>query len=403
MTTFNENILRAKPSPTLAAGARVQELRAKGVDIVSFTVGEPDFDTPEHVKEAGIKAIQAGKTKYTPVAGILELRKAISEKLKRDQGVDYPAQQICVTNGGKQALAAAISVLINRGDEVIIPSPYWTSYPDMVKMASGEPVFVPTRAEDGYVLQVEALKKACTPRTKMVILNSPSNPTGACYSAEDYKKIGAALKGLPNISEITILLDEVYEPILFGGFKHVSFAHVVPELFNQTVLTSAFSKSYSMTGWRVGYAAGPKAIIDQVSTHQSHFSSNICSIAQYAALAAYDDKGDFPHKMCAAFEERLAVALGKIKTIPGLAMPVPPRGAFYLFVRVEGLFGKRAGTKVIKAAQDFADYLLEEFHVAVVTGEAFGDPGAIRLSYALAESEMVKGLDRIAAAVAKLS
>ena len=402
MVTLSESIGRVQPSPTIAATARAQELKAQGRDVVSFTVGEPDFDTPQHIKDAALEAMKKGFTKYTAVSGILPLRQAIAAKLKREQGVEYKPAQICVTNGGKQALAAACAVLLNPGDEVIIPAPYWTSYPDMAALAGGKPIIVPSSADEGYLMSPPALKAACSSRTKIVVLNSPSNPTGACYSGSQLKALASAIRSLPNYENIVVLSDEVYEYFTYDGFRHESLLSVAPELTEHTVVVNGFSKSYAMTGWRVGYAAGPAAIIDAMSTHQSQFTTNICSIAQYAALAAYNDSGAFPRKMLEEFEKRREIVCEAVKEMPGISLPVKPLGAFYAFLRVEGLFGKSCNGATIRSAGDFANYLLNAFDTVVVQGEAFGDAGAIRLSYALATAELKKGLDRIKQAAMSL-
>lgn len=403
MIKLSQSINRVKPSASLAAVARVNELKAQGRDIVSFTVGEPDFDTPQHIKDAALEAMKKGLTKYTPVAGILELRKVIAEKLKREQQIEVTPKDIVVTNGGKQALTAACAVLLDQGDEAIIPAPYWTSYPDMVLLAGGTPVIVPTVAEQGYVMTPEMLVRAASSKTKMIIINSPSNPTGACYTAQQLKGLAEAIKSLPNAKDIVIVLDDVYEYFAYDGFKYSSFTALCPELLPNTVLVNAFSKSYAMTGWRVGYVTGPKDIVSAIDKHQSQFTSNVCSIAQWAASAAYNDNGEFPKKMAAEFQTRLDILCEQVKQIPGVALPVKPQGAFYAFLRVDGLFGKRNGDITIKSGQDFSNYLLERFDVATVAGEAFGDANAIRLSFALSREKMLEGLRRIKQAAVSLS
>ncbi|MCC6953067.1 MAG: pyridoxal phosphate-dependent aminotransferase [Deltaproteobacteria bacterium] len=394
MLTLNRLIQRVAPSPTLAAGARAQELKAAGRDIVSFTVGEPDSDTPQHVKDAATEAMKKGFTKYTAVGGIPSLKETIRAKLKRDQGLEYAANEICVTNGGKHAIAGLAAVLLDPGDEAIIPAPYWTSYPDIVQLIGGVSVIVNTDPKSGYRMTPEALEKAITPKTKLVFLNSPSNPTGACYSKEEILALGKVISASSNKS-LMVLSDEVYEYITFDGVEHHSIAALCPELREQIVIVNAFSKAYSMTGWRVGYAAGPKKLIDALTTHQSQFTSNICSIAQHAAAAAYTDNGAFPKMLREGFQQRVKIVTDAVKEMNGVTLPVPPEGAFYAFLRVEGLFGKKDGTRVINSGMDFANYLLEKYDVVVVQGEAFGDSGAVRISYALAEADLKKGLARI--------
>ncbi len=396
MRALSNLIQQVEPSPTLALAARAQELRAQGRKLISFTVGEPDFDTPEHVKHAAREALAKGLTKYTPVGGVPPLKEAIREKLKRDQGIDYSPAQILATNGGKQAIGAALAVLLNPGDEVIIPAPYWTSYPDMVKMFGGKPVIVPTTPESGYLMVASQLKAAISGKTKVLLLNSPSNPTGGCYSAGDLTAIAEVLQNEPRAKDVVVISDEVYEPITFDGFRHTSLASVAPALQDRIVIVNAFSKTYSMTGWRVGYAAGPKDILEAMTTHQSQFTSNICSIAQYAAAAAYGDGGAFPTMMCEAFQTRMNIVCDAVAAMPGIELPVRPRGAFYGFLRVEKLLGKKTPEgAVITSATAFSNYLLEKFDVMVVQGEAFGDGSAVRISFACDEATLRDGLQRI--------
>ncbi len=403
MVALSQTIQRVPPSPTMAAAAKANQLKAQGKDIISFTVGEPDFDTPKHVKDAALEAMNKGLTRYTVPEGTVGLREVISHKLKRDQGVDYGVTEIIVTNGGKQALAAACVVLLNPGDEVVIPAPYWTSYPDMARLAGGEPVFVQTHPKEGYLMNPEALLKACSDRTKIIILNSPSNPTGACYSGAELKALAKAISSLKNKSNIVVISDEVYEYITFDSFKHESFLTVAPELRNQTLLVNAFSKAYAMTGWRLGYAAGPQHIIEAMGTHQSQFTSNVCSVAQYAASKAYDDNYAFPKMMKAEFAKRVDLVWNAVKEMPGIKLSVKPKGAFYALLEIDGLIGKKDGKFLINAGQDFANYLLDKYDVVTVQGEAFGAPKAIRISFALGADALKKGLDRIEQAAASLS
>jgi len=403
MVSISHLVEVVPPSPTMAAGAKAAALKAQGKDVVSMTVGEPDFDTPQHVKDAAVEALAKGFTKYVASEGILPLREAIAAKFKRDQNVEYSPKEIIVTNGGKQACAAACAVLLNPGDEVVIPAPYWTSYPDMVRLVGGKPVIVETLAKDGFLMSPKQLLAACTPKTKMIILNSPSNPTGACYSRADLRALADAFLTLKNKEDITIMSDEVYEYITFDGFKQESLVTVAPELKNNILIVNAFSKAYAMTGWRVGFAAGPKVIIDAMAVHQSQFTSNVCSIAQYAAARAFDDKGEFPSKMRAEFEKRLEIVWNAVKAMPGIELSVKPRGAFYAFLELDGLMGKKAGKFVINSGQDFADYLLDQFDVVVVQGEAFGNKNCVRISFALSQLALEKGLSRIHEAATRLS
>jgi len=402
MLTLSNIISKIKPSPTLAASAKAAELKAQGKDIISLTVGEPNFDTPEHVKEAAREAIAKGLTKYTAVEGILPLRQKLSEKLKRDLGVDYSTKQIIVTNGGKQALTGACVALMNPGDEAIIIAPYWTSYPDMAMIAGGVPVIVKTEPENGYEFEPEKVLAAITPRTKVIFLNSPSNPAGAFYSAESLKALAKGIMALPNKDNICILSDEVYESLVFGGEKVPSIATVAPELRDNIVVVNAFSKSYSMTGWRIGYAAGPEHVIAAMVNHQSQFTSNVSSITQYAAVKAFDDNGKFARDITEQYEKNLGIIIDALKEIPGVKLPVKPRGGFFAFLRIEELLGKSVDGREINSSAALALYLLEEFGLAVVQGDAFGDPGAIRLSYAVSEEQLKDGLARLKTAADRI-
>lgn len=402
MVSLSDIIKGIPASATLAASQKANELKAQGRDVISFTVGEPDFDTPPHVKAAAIEALEKGLTKYTATNGILPLREEICKKLKRDQGVEYKPSEVIVTNGGKQALAAAFAVLLNPGDEVVIPAPYWTSYPDMVKLVGGVPVVVETTAANGYLASPEAIVKACSPKTRIVVINTPSNPTGGAYTGAELRAIAQALSKLPNRDQIVVVSDEVYEYITFDGFKHESFLTAAPEWRANTVLVNAYSKAYSMTGWRVGYAVGPKFIIDAMNTHQSQFTSNVCSIAQYAAVKAYDDGYAFPKMMQAEFQKRLDLVVAAVAEMPGIKLSVKPRGAFYAFLEIDGLLGKKSGATTIKGGEDFASYLLDQFDVVTVQGEAFGAPAAVRISFALHPDLLKKGLDRIKQAAERL-
>lgn len=402
MVQLSTVIGQIPPSSTLAAAARANKLRAEGRDVVSFTVGEPDMPTPEHIKAAAREALDRNETRYTPSNGTSTLREAIVKKFKRDQNLVYQPTEIIATCGGKQALATAFAVTLDPGDEVLIPAPYWVSYPDMVKLAGGVPVFIPTRAEDGFRVDAAEVEKRITPRTKAIVLCTPSNPTGACLSADDLGQIAEVIRRAKN--RILVISDEVYEYIVFDGFKHVSFGAVAPDLREQTLIVNAFSKSYSMTGWRVGFAAGPKELISAMTVHVSQFTSNVCSIAQYAAAKAYDDEGAFPRMMCETFVKRRDIVMEAVKEMPGVELAVPPRGAFFAFMSIGGLIDRQLsnGGK-IKCGEDFANLLLDEYDVAAVAGEPFGDNRSIRISYALAEEQLRKGLERIAEAAASLT
>lgn len=399
---LNRFIVNVKASPTLVAASRARELKRLGRNVISFTVGEPDFDTPEHIKHAAAEAMAKGFTKYTAVDGIAQLKETIQAKLLNEQKLEYKPSEIIVTNGGKQALAACCAVLLNEEDEVVIPAPYWTSYPDIVALSGAKSVVIETSPEEGYLITPEDLLAAVTQKTKVIILNSPSNPTGAAYSAKQLRELADAFLTIPNHKEIIILSDEVYEYFTYGDFQHASILQVAPELHSNVVIVNSFSKSYSMTGWRVGYAAGPRWLIDPMSIHQSQFTTNVCSIAQYAAAAAYSDNAAFPKLMRDEFAKRHKMVIDAVKQIPGIELPIAPVGAFYGFLRIEDLIGKKDGEFTVRSAEDFAAYLLERFDVATVHGEAFGDPGAIRISYALSQDQLKLGLEKIAEAAKHL-
>jgi len=394
MNNFIKNVL---PSPTLALASKARQLRSEGKDVISFTVGEPDFGPPEHVQEAAINAIKLGYSKYTDVAGIYPLRAAICEKFAKSHHLSFEPKDIIVTNGGKQALATAISVLINEGDEVVIPAPYWTSYPDMVKLVGGRAVIVQTKIENGYLMQPEELAAVITEKTKIVIINSPSNPTGACYDETTLRALADVILSQKN--EIFVLSDEVYEDFKFDGEKNCSIATVLPAMKERTIIINAFSKSYAMTGWRVGYAVGRRDIIDAMVTHQSQWTSNVCSIAQYAASVAYNDGGVFPRKMREEFGKRLDLVNAYVAKMNGVTLPFVPKGAFYAFLRIDEIIGTKYQGMEIKNSRDFAQYLLDKYEIVTVPGEAFGDDKAIRISYAISSAELEHALKRLTEAV----
>ncbi len=390
MQLVNKMALKLKPSETMAVKARALALKAEGKSIVDLCAGEPDIDTPDFIKEAALKALKDGKTKYTNSSGIPELREAIAEKLHKENLINVKPSQVIVTNGGKQALHHLFQVVLDPGDEVIIPSPYWVSYPPMVELAGGKSVIVPTAASNGYKMSAEALSKAITPKTRCVIINSPSNPTGAGYTKSELAALGAVIVK----SSSLVVSDEVYEKICYGGFKFASFVEACPDLAERTVTVNAFSKSYSMTGWRVGYAAGPAQIINAMGNYQTQSTSNVNSIAQYAAVAALKGPQDFLIPMVNSFSRRIDLALEIISKTSGLSVPVRPEGAFYLFVRFDELKAKLC-TKGIKSSTDFINFLLEQAGVASVAGEAFGDDGAFRISVSASDNDVKEGLSRI--------
>jgi aspartate aminotransferase len=393
-----ERVKGIKPSPTLAVDARAKAMKAEGIDVVGFGAGEPDFDTPENIKEAAIKALKSGFTKYTPVGGTDELKDAIINKLKNDNGILYDRSQIIVSTGAKHSLYNAAQALYGPGDEVIIPAPYWVSYPDQVILNDATPVIVQTREDEGFVLTAAAFERAITPKTKALILNSPSNPTGLGYPKEALEKIAeVAVK-----HKVMVISDEIYEKIIYDGFRHVSIASLGSEIKDLTITINGLSKSHAMTGWRLGYAAGPKEVIGAMTNIQSQSTSNPCSITQKAAVEALNGPQDFLPVMVAEFDKRRKYIVERLNAIPGFSCSTPV-GAFYAFPRVSQIYGKSFNGKAIKGSADLAAYLLEEAKVAVVSGDAFGADEYIRLSYATSMAAIEKGLDRIEKAVSELS
>lgn len=373
-------------SPTLAITAKAKELKANGYDVIGLGAGEPDFNTPEYIRKAAQKAMESGHTKYTPTGGIPELKKAIREKFIKDNSLDYALDEIIVTMGAKHALYSLFQVLLNKEDEVIIPTPYWVSYPEQVKLAEGNPVIVATDEANEFKLTKTELEKAITPKTKALIINSPSNPSGIIYSKEDLKQIGeVCLK-----HNIVIISDEIYEKLNYTGEAHESIASISPELKNQTVVINGVSKSHAMTGWRIGYAAGNKQIIKAMTNLASHSTSNPTSIAQYAALAAYQADEEKITEMKNIFAERLDVFYNLIQEIPGLKC-VKPKGAFYLFPNVRET-AKKNGFNTV---DEWVTAILEEEKVAMVPGSGFGAPDNVRLSYALSMEEIKEAAKRI--------
>lgn len=389
-----------KPSPTLAISSKAIELQKKGYDIISLSVGESDFDTPEHIKKAAMKAIELGKTKYTAVDGMFELKQAICHKFKRENNVEYNIKQITVGSGAKQVIYNAFMASINPGDEVIIPAPYWVSYPDIVNLAEGKSVIVNCLAENNFKLTATELKNAINSKTKWLILNSPSNPTGTTYTEEELKALSEVLLDYPNIH---IMSDDIYEHIVYNNFEFKTIAAIEPKLFNRILTVNGVSKGYAMTGWRIGYAAGPEKLIQAISIIQSQSTSNPCSISQYAALEALNGPQDFISTNKLRFQHRRDLLIQGLNKIPGIKCNIP-EGAFYLFPSFYGLFGlKSSEGKVMNNSNDLAEYLLTEAEVAVVPGIAFGSEGFIRLSYALSEEKIIEACKRIGNAIAKLT
>jgi aspartate aminotransferase len=383
---------RIKPSPTIAAGQKARELRAAGRDIISLDAGEPDFDTPDSIKEAAIAAIRAGQTKYTTVDGTPALKEAIVAKFKRENGLDYTPAQITVGAGGKHVLFNALMATLNPGDEVIVPAPYWVSYPDMTLLAEGVPVFVECPAEKGFKLQPEDLERAITPRTKWLVLNSPSNPTGAAYTRAELKALAAVL--LPH-RQVHILNDDMYEHLVYDGFEFTTIAQVEPELFDRTLTVNGVSKAYAMTGWRIGYAGGPTELIRAIAKIQSQSTTNPSSISQAAAVAALNGPQDFIAERAAVFKDRRDLVVSMLNQANGVSCH-RPEGAFYVFPSCAGTIGRRTPAgKVIATDQDFGDYLLEDAGVSVVFGGAFGLSPFFRISYAASTAALEESCRRI--------
>ncbi len=382
---LSRKVLAVKPSVTLEIAAKAKALKAQGIDVISLSAGEPDFDTPVFIKNAAIEAIQKGFTKYTPVPGTVELRQAICRKLKRDQGLDYTPEQIVVGTGAKHAIFNVLFALLNPGDEVLIPSPYWLSYPEMVTVLGGTNVFLPTTERTGFKLTPEILEKALSPRSKVLILNSPSNPTGTVYSKEELIALCAVLKKYPHV---LVLSDEIYEKLIFDGLKHYSIASLDPEIAKRTIIVNGHSKAYAMTGWRLGYAAVPdKALAKAVEGIQSHSTSNPVSFTQVGGVVALDQGDEEARKMCAIFQKRRDLFISKLSAVKSFK-PFKPSGAFYLFVNIEG-----TGLSAFEVAKK----LLEEIHVAVIPCEPFGSAAHIRMSYATSEKDIENAVQRIAA------
>ncbi len=396
-----ENILsdrlnRLSPSATLAMSQRSSELKAQGVDIINLSVGEPDFNTPDHIKEAAIKAVQDNWTRYSPVPGYPDLKKAIVAKLKNENGLYYLPSQILCSNGAKQSVCNAIMALVNPGDEVIIPAPYWVSYPQMVLLAEGTPVAIPTTIEQDFKVTPEQLEQAITPRTRAIILCSPSNPTGSVYSAAELE----ALKDvLLKHERVMVIADEIYEHINYVG-AHASMAQFA-DIKDRVVIVNGVSKAYAMTGWRIGFIAAPEWVVKGCNKLQGQYTSGPCSVSQKAAEAAYTGSQECVETMRQAFERRRDLIVSLAREIPGLEVN-NPQGAFYLFPKCSSFFGKRDGDRVINNSTDLAMYLLEVGHVATVGGDAFGSPECFRMSYATSEANITEAMRRIADTLAGL-
>lgn len=394
---YSKKVMNITPSITLAITAKAKELKGAGVDVVSFGAGEPDFNTPKNIMDAAIKSMEEGKTKYTPTSGIIELREAICKKLKEDNNLSYNSNRIIVSTGAKQCLADAFMAILNPGDEVIVPIPYWVSYPELIKLADGVPVFVEGKEENDYKYTLESLNKVVNDNTKAIIINSPNNPTGTVYSIDELKEIAEFAQK----HDLIIISDEIYEKLIYDGKKHVSVASLSEDAYNRTIVINGFSKSYAMTGWRLGYAAGNAEVIKLMTSVQSHVTSNTNSIAQYAGVEALNGPKDEIEKMVKKFEERRNLMIDRIKSITGLSI-IRPEGAFYVMINLENYLGKSINENVINNSVDFSRELLEHEKVAVIPGSAFGLDKYIRLSYATSEELILKGLDRIESFLNKL-
>ena len=392
----SERLRRLSPSETLAMSQKSSELKAQGIDVINLSVGEPDFNTPAHIKEAAKKAIDENYSKYSPVPGYPALRNAIVAKLKNENGLEYTAAQISCANGAKQSVCNTIMALVNPGDEVIIPAPYWVSYPEMAKLADGVPVTIPAGIEQDFKITSAQLEAAITPKTKLLILCSPSNPTGSVYSREELAGLAAVLAKYP---QVYVIADEIYEHINYMG-KHESIAQF-PEIRDRVVIVNGVSKAYAMTGWRIGFIAGPEWIVKAVNKLQGQYTSGPCSVSQKAAEAAYTGTQVPVEEMRQAFQRRRDLIVGLAKEIPGFEVNIP-QGAFYLFPKCSSYFGKTDGKRTIGNAADLAMYLLEVGHVACVGGAAFGAPECIRMSYATSDENIVEAMRRIREALAKL-
>ncbi len=391
----SQRILNMIPSATSILGGKIADMKAAGADIIAFNLGEPDFPTPQKITEACIKALREGQTKYIAVGGILPLREAIAEKLKKDNAVQYAPDQICVSTGAKQAVFNAVMAICNPGDEVLIPTPCWVSYVEMVKLAEGKPVFVPTKED--FQLDIAKIEESITTKTRAIIINTPNNPTGAAYPKEDLEKLAQ----LCVKHDIYVIADEVYEKLVYGDTKHISIASLGAEIYEKTITINGFSKAYSMTGWRIGYAAAPIEIAKAMVSLQSHITTNSTSFAQWAAITALRECDSDAEEMKKEFSRRRDYMYARVAKIDGITCP-SPGGAFYLMPNVSAFFGKKYGETVIKNASDFCSYILEEAKVAIVPGEAFQMPEAVRIAYPVSIEMIEEGMDRMENALKRL-
>lgn len=388
--TLSKKASEVKPSSTLAITAKAKALKAQGVDLVGFGAGEPDFNTPDNINDVACEAIRNGFTKYTPASGIEDLKKAVSEKFKTFNKVDYGVDQIVISNGGKHSLTNIFTAIINEGDEVVIPAPFWLSYPEIVKLAGGVPVIVTTAPENDFKITAQQLAEACTDKTKAFVLNSPNNPTGMIYTREELEALAKVIVE----KDIYVVADEMYEYLIYGEDEHVSIASLGKEIYDHTITCSGLSKSYAMTGWRIGYTGASKEITKLMSSVQSHQTSNPNSIAQKAALEALTGPQDKVKEMIKEFAQRRDYIYGRLKDLPHISV-IEPKGAFYTFVKVEDTFGMEYKGEKVGDVSRLAAILLEDYSVAVVPCTDFGFPGYIRLSYAISKEQIKKGIDRI--------
>lgn len=396
MAQLSDRLNRLAPSATLAMSQKSNEMKAQGIDVINMSVGEPDFNTPEHIKVAAKKAIDDNYSRYSPVPGYMDLREAIVAKLKNENGLEYSVNEVLVSNGAKQSVCNAVMALVNDGEEVIIPAPYWVSYPQMVKLAGGVPVIVETGFAQNFKMTPEQLEAAITPKTRMLILCSPSNPTGSVYSEAELEKLAEVIK---RHDDLFVIADEIYEHINYIG-RHNSIASV-PGMKERTIVVNGVSKAYAMTGWRIGFIAAPEWIVKGCNKLQGQYTSGPSSISQKAAVAAYTASQECVETMREAFERRRDLIVSLIKDIPGLEVN-EPEGAFYVFPKCSSFFGKGDGSRTICNSTDFALYLLEVGHVATVAGDAFGDPECFRISYATSDDNIREAMSRVKAALAKL-
>ena len=396
MAQLSDRLNRLAPSATLAMSQKSAEMKAQGIDVINMSVGEPDFNTPDHIKNAAKQAIDDNFSRYSPVPGYIDLREAIVAKLKKENGLDYSVSEVLVSNGAKQSVCNTLMALVNDGDEVIIPAPYWVSYPQMTKLAGGVPVVVNADFDQNFKITPQQLEDAITPKTKLLILCSPSNPTGSVYSEKELEALAEVIK---RHEDVFVLADEIYEHINYIGL-HNSMAQI-PGMKERTIVVNGVSKAYAMTGWRIGYIAAPEWIVKGCNKLQGQYTSGPCSISQKAAVAAYTASQECVEEMRKAFERRRNLIVSLARDIPGLDVNVP-EGAFYLFPKCNSFFGKTDGTRTINNSTDFALYLLEVGRVATVAGDAFGDPECFRMSYATSDDNIRKAMSRIKEAVARL-